>query len=132
MGPSKFIGYNISADDYLGSPYNKERKGRVPSNGGAVDKLDGRVTEKVLERWADLVEEGDENYESLHLALSALCAKYGKKPSALARISILRTGPETANAKDSSDEFVAFMVAAYRKLSSAQRSAFRKLISVGE
>jgi hypothetical protein len=58
--------------------------------------LDGRVTEGVLKRWSVLVEEGHPDHESLHSALNGLCARHGKKPNSLARISIIKEGREAS------------------------------------
>ena len=44
LGPSKYIGYNLSPEEYLESPYSTEKHGQVNQQ----DTLDGRSTESVL------------------------------------------------------------------------------------
>src|SRR5258708_6209717 len=114
FGPSKFIGYQ----DLSTKTYIERDKEKMP--------LDGRVTESILQRWADLVENGDPRHNELHTALNELCARFGKKPNSLARISIVRTGDQSVEAP-SSDELVALLAAVFRGLTPAQKSAFRKL-----
>src|SRR5260221_3679882 len=81
FGPSKFIGYqDLSPEEYLASAYSSEAHGRIQGQ----DVLDGRVTEVVLKRWSDLVELGHPEHQVLHSALNELCARYGKRPNALA------------------------------------------------
>jgi hypothetical protein len=121
LGPSKFVGYVISADEYLGSPYSAEKHGRIQRD----MTLDGRVTEGALKRWSDLVEQGHPDYDDLHMALNELCGRYGKKPNTLARISIIQTEPQEA--APIGDDLVALLAAVFRGLSPAQKSAFRRL-----
>jgi hypothetical protein len=128
LGPSKFIGYEgMTVEDYLGAPYSAERHGRV-QRGKNADILDGRVTEGVLRRWSESVERGHPDYDDLHTALNALCARYGKKPNNLARISIIDTEEATSDGKFS-DDLVALMASVYRSLTPAQKSAFQKQIA---
>jgi hypothetical protein len=91
----------------------------------------GRVTEGVLKRWAELVEQGHADYESLHSALNALCARYGKKPNSLARISVIKEGGQAcqASAAAFSDELVTLLAAVFRGLTPAQKSEFRRQIA---
>jgi len=113
FGPSKFIGYKgLTVEAYLKCE-------------GDQFWLDGRVAERVLQQWADLVEGGDPRYHEVHLALSELCARFGRKPNTLARISIVRTGRQTVGAHP--DELVALLAAVFRGLPPAQKAAFRKL-----
>ena len=125
FGPSKFVGYVISPDEYLGSPYSTERHGRVQLD-KAAPPLDGRVTEGVLKRWSEPVEQGHPDYEILHLALNEFCGRYGKKPNTLARISIVETEPQSETAPNE-DDLVALMAAVFRGLTPAQKSNFRRL-----
>jgi hypothetical protein len=113
FGPSKFVGYDeLSAKEYL-----EREKG----------SLDGRITESVLQKWSELVEVGHPKHGELHAALGAFCANYGKKPNALARISIVHVKRvATPVGPMFSDELVALMVAVYKKLTPAQKSAFDK------
>ena len=112
FGPSKFVGYDdLTAKEYLA----RARKG-----------LDGRVTEGVLQRWSDLVEKGHPKYRDLHTALSEFCARFGKKPNSLARISILKTNDEAASEPMFDDHLVPLLVAVYHQLTPAQKSTFRK------
>lgn len=128
LGPSKFIGYeNMTLEDYLGSPYSAEEHGRV-QRGNNAPVLDGRVTEGVLRRWSELVEKGHPDYDNLHTGLNELCARFGKRPNTLARISILNTAEETVTAKFS-DDLVALLALVFRGLTPAQQSAFRKQIA---
>jgi hypothetical protein len=115
FGPSKFVGYDdLSANDYLATN----------------DSLDGRVTEGVLQKWAEPVEDGHPLYEELHAALDEFCARFGKKPNSLARISIVKAkGEASASEPMFADELVSLMAAVYRKLSPAQKSAFKKQVA---
>jgi hypothetical protein len=129
LGPSKYIGYqNLSPEEYLGSLYSAEKRGRMVQHNKSALPLDGRVTEGVLKRWSVLVEEGHPDHESLHSALNALCARYGKKPNSLARISIIKEGRE-ASAPGFSDELVTLLAAVFRGLTPAQKSEFRRQIA---
>jgi hypothetical protein len=129
LGPSKFIGYqNLSAEEYLGRPYSAEMRGRADLRDNNTMPLDGRVTEGVLKRWSDLVEDGRPEYEDLHSALNALCARYGKKPNSLARISIVKESRE-ASAPVFGDELVTLLAAVFRGLTPAQKTAFRRHIA---
>ena len=129
LGPSKYIGYqNLSPEEYFGSLYSAEKRGRMVQHNESALPLDGRVTEGVLKRWSVLVEEGHPDHESLHSALNALCARYGKKPNSLARISIIKEGRE-ASAPGFSDELVTLLAAVFRGLTPAQKSEFRRQIA---
>ena len=123
LGPSKFVGYDITPDEYLSSAYSSERHGRVVRDREAP--LDGRVTEGVLRRWATLVEQGHPDYDDVHTALNELCGRYGKKPNTLARISIIRTETEQ-EATPINDDLVPLLAAVFRRLTPAQQSAFRR------
>jgi hypothetical protein len=130
LGPSKYIGYqNLSLEEYLGSPYSAERHGRVVQRDKSGLPLDGRVTGGVLQRWSELVEEGHPDFESLHSALNTLCARHGKKPNSLARISVVKEGGKAA-ASAFADELVSLMAAVFRRLTPAQKSEFRRQIGV--
>ncbi len=128
LGPSKFIGYNITPEKYLQSQYSAERHGRVQREKDAAP-LDGRVTEGLLKQWSELVEEGHPSYNDLRMTLSALCGRYGKKPNTLARVSIIKSEGDRTTLPDLGDELVALMVGVYRKLTPAQKSAFRKQVA---
>jgi hypothetical protein len=125
FGPSKFVGYDISPEEYLRSPYSAERHGRIQRDKTAPP-LDGRVTEGVLKRWSYLVEQGHPDYDSLHTALNELCARYGKKPNTLARISLIRTAPQLES-DPNGDDLVALLAAVFRGLTPAQKSVFRRM-----
>jgi hypothetical protein len=110
FGPSKYIGYQgLSPDDYV-----------------TLD-LDGRVTESVLQRWSELIEDGHPQYKELHTALNELCARHGKKPNSLARISIIQSAADHSVPQVFTDDLVALLAAVFRSLSPAQKAAFRKL-----
>lgn len=113
FGPSKFVGYaDLTPKDYL----ELER-----------GSLDGRVTEGALQSFSELVEEGHPKYEELHTALKGFCARFGKKPNSLARISRVKTKDKEVSAEPMfADDLVPLMVAVYRRLTPAQKSAFRK------
>lgn len=123
VAPSKFIGYvGMTPEIYLGSPYDSRKHGRA--SGDAV--MDGRVTEGVLGRWSNLVEPGHPLYNELHTALNELCARFGKKPNSLARISVIdQGGPKEEAAFD--DDLVQLLAKVFGGLSPAQRALFRKL-----
>jgi hypothetical protein len=126
LGPSKFVGYNITPEQYLGSAYSSEKHGRVVRE--RDETLDGRVTEGVLQRWSILVEEGHPYHHDLHTALNELCGRYGKKPNTLARISIIKIGTEQ-EADHGDDDLVALLAAVFRRLTPAQKSAFRRKVA---
>jgi hypothetical protein len=111
LAPSKMIGYqSLDADEYLA-----RHRG----------ELDGRVTESVIQQWAELVEEGHPLHAALRQELNALCARFGKKPNALARISIihgLKKRPPAAN-----DDLVTLLATVFNSLNPAQQTAFHKL-----
>ena len=126
FGPSKFIGYrDMTVERYRGSPYSSEQHGRVQKDGLV---LDGRVTEGVLRRWSELIEEGHPEYQNLHAALHEFCARFAKKPNNLARISIIYADPDEPRASYS-DELVTLLAAVFRGLTPAQKSAFREQIA---
>ena len=111
LAPSKFIGYEgMDAETYRREKYT----------------LDGRATEKVLEQWSDLIEQGHPQYDELHAALAALFAHHGKTPNSLARISIVRSDGAPAHAAPP-DELVNLLAAVYRRLPATQQSAFRRI-----
>jgi hypothetical protein len=124
LGPSKFVGYDISTKEYLGSAYSAEKRGRFLRGN---ETLDGPVTKGVLKRWSTLVEQGQPDYDDLHTALNELCGRYGKKPNTLARISIIRTEAEQEVAP-AADDLVMLLAAVFRGLTPAQKSAFRKQV----
>ena len=68
-----------------------------------------------MKRWSELIEEGHPDYDRLHTALNELCARYGKKPNSLARISIVKEERQPA-APAFSDELVRLMAAVFRGL----------------
>ena len=112
LAPSKVIGYqNLDADEYLA------RRG--------PDLLDGRVTERLIQQWAELVEQGHPLYATLRQELNALCARFGKKPNALARISIFHGSDEQPPA--ASDDLVSLLAAVFKSLSPAQQTIFHNL-----
>jgi hypothetical protein len=115
LAPSKMIGYqNLNADEYL-----------ARHRDGGTDLLDGRVTENVIQQWGELVEEGHPLYETLRQELNALCARFGKKPNKLARISIVQGSNKQPPA--ASDALVTLLAAGFKSLSPAQQTAFHKL-----
>lgn len=115
LAPSKFVGYrNLSPELYLGRD-----KDRTP--------LDGRQTEAVLRPWSEPVEPGHPLHAELHGALNDLCARFGKRPNSLARLSLLHTD-EGASATFS-DDLVALLAAVFNGLSPAQKTAFRRLVA---
>ena len=77
FGPSKYIGY----DGLTPELYAKQA--------GKGGYLDGRVTEKRLGPWAELVTSDNPMYEKLHTALSKFCGEHASFPNKRARISML-------------------------------------------
>jgi hypothetical protein len=128
LGPSKYVGYDgVTWQKFLGSNYDTKKHGRIQRENPEI-VLDGRITESVLSSWSDLVENGHPAYAELHSALSQLCARFGKKPNSLARISIVRleNGPA---AKGFTDDLVTLLATVFRALTPAQKSAFRRQIA---
>ncbi len=75
FAPSKFVGYvNMDANRY-----------RDLHRG-----MDGRLTERVLEPWIDLITEDDPEYEEAREQLFDFCARFGTKPNGRFRMSRLR------------------------------------------
>lgn len=114
FGPTKFVGYDaLNAQEYLA-----REKGT----------LDGRITEGILQKWSELIEQGHPQFEELHAALSEFCARFGKKPNSLARISIVRTAKDKEAATEPlfNAELIALLAAVYAKLTPAEKSAFWK------
>ena len=114
FGPSKFVGYDLGVKDYLA----REKP-----------DFDGRVTEGVLQKWSELVEEGHPKYEELHSALNEFCARFSKKANSRARISIIKATDGVSSGPLFPDDLVPLMVAVYQKLTPAQKSAFRQRVS---
>jgi hypothetical protein len=108
------LGYELNVKDYLA---------REEAD------FDGRVTEKVLQKWSELVEEGHPKYEELHGALNEFCARFSKKANSRARISIIRATEGASPGPLFPDDLVPLMVAVYQKLTPAQKSAFRQQVS---
>jgi len=76
FGPSKFIGYSSpSAKRYL-------------QESGKHGEFDGRITERVLERWFTTPEPGSRLDRELMDALREFLARYGKTPGARARVNV--------------------------------------------
>lgn len=74
FGPSKFIGYaNMTAKTYA-TEYRR---------------LDGRITEKKLDDWAQMAISGHSQPLALHTALNDFAAKFNVYPNKRARISLL-------------------------------------------
>lgn len=74
FGPSKFVGYrDMTVDTYVEH----------------FKLMDGRDTERALAPWVHLVTEADADYDNLHRKLHEFCARFGTKPRARCRISIL-------------------------------------------
>lgn len=73
FGPSKFIGYQgLSADSYVANTYD----------------LDGKVTEKLLQKWFIEIDETHPLYEELQASLSSFLDWYDKRPSSAFRLNI--------------------------------------------
>ena len=68
-----------------------------------ADSNDGRRTEAQLQNWFRTVTPADDLYEQLHSGLVAFLARYGKTPSAKARINILKF-PRRGNAPAENEE----------------------------
>ena len=107
FGPSKFVGYqDMDAKTYLDAAEN--------------DESDGRRTEAQLQAY--FIDWGTS--DELNAALVSFLAKFGKKPSTKARISILRERRLLAKYPAADDEVVTAMaVIARAKLSREQISA---------
>jgi hypothetical protein len=107
FGPSKFVGYqDMNAKTYLEAAENNES--------------DGRRTEAQLQAY--FLDWGTS--DELNAALVSFLAKFGKKPSTKARISILRERRLLAKQPAADDEVVmAMAVIAKAKLSREQINA---------
>jgi hypothetical protein len=93
FGPSKYIGYeSLTAKQYVAQS----------------TELDGRKTEAQLRRWFTEVDPESKIGAKLSTKLSRFLSKHGKAPSALARISVLRSdlGEEEGDIEDRVIELV--------------------------
>lgn len=108
FGPSKFIGYRgLSAADYV-----KESQ-----------ELDGRRTERQLTQWFVTVGPRDPLYDELNEALGDFLEGFGKAPSNLARVNILR---DEANQDETIDRtIVDLVIAVSRRLAPSERRRLR-------
>ncbi len=125
LGPSKFIGYVITPDEYRQSPYVAEKHGRVHGD-EKEPPLDGRTTERTLRQWSTPVDRGHPDYDGLYAALNALCGPYGKKPRGVVRFSVIKAEPRP-QADPAKDDLVPLLAAVYRGLTAAQKSTFQSL-----
>ena len=106
FGPSKFIGYqNMDAKTYLEAAEKNE--------------TDGRRTEAQLQSYFEDWGTSDE----LNAALVSFLAKFGKKPSTKARISIRKMGLLTKYPAADDEVVTAMAVIAKAKLTREQISA---------
>lgn len=114
VAPSKVIGYqNLEPKEYL----NRDKE---------TQPIDGRITEKILQSWSELVEQGHPLHDQLWRVLKSLCAQFGKKPNDLARISIIYFNEADQSSQE--DEFVSFLADGFNRLTASQKTAFRTLI----
>lgn len=114
FGPSKFIGYDgLNAERYIAT---------------AKDH-DGRRSEAQLHQWFAVVEPSAPLYAELSAALIAFLAKYGKTPSTIMRLNVLKEVlHEHASLvpADPDDAIVELMVAVAKSLPAVQ---FNKLLA---
>lgn len=91
FGNSKIIGYSgLTAEDYLAGGY------------------DGRQTEAVLQKWFVEVRPESEIFDELWQSLAEFLADYGKAPSKLARINVLKE--ELRNTKEENDDAICELI----------------------
>lgn len=115
FGPSKFIGYNgLTLEKY--ATFYKE-------------KMDGRKTEAALNAWFTqptskaLIDE-------LNEGLNEFLASFGKKPSALSRISILRENTlKPSEEKNSDSNLVDALLTIYQSLPEDLQDDFRRQLA---
>jgi hypothetical protein len=125
FGPSKFVGYaEMTPERYLDAEYSRNDHGRVDAAGTVMD---GRITEGIIRKWSQPIEPGHPLYAELSQALATFCARYKKKPNNRARLSVVVVDqPEML--PELEDDLVALMIAIFRRLTPAQRSAFRRAV----
>lgn len=111
--PSKYCGvHGLTADRY----------------GEVSDRLDGRRTEVALRPWFVEVADGPERDE-LMAGLHAYLARFGKKPSTLARVSVLRDEVATSGAETTPPARLAeALLTLFRSLPAEAQSEFRRLL----
>jgi hypothetical protein len=103
FAPSKWAGYrNMSPSAYLDN----------------ATAMDGRKTEARLRKWSAPIDPQSEQYEALYDKLVALLARYGKQPSAEARIAIIEDAEESLDDDDSLAELI---IRVGKRLKSPQR-----------
>ena len=115
FGFSKFVGYA----DVTPETYEKKYK-----------ELDGRNTEWALRKWFMEIPNGTSAYTELHTKLSALLAKFGKRPreGAAQKVRFMTLKPEFRDTKttDGDDQaLLNLLIAVASKLPSSQRSLLR-------
>lgn len=118
FGPSKFVGYEgLNAKTYIES----------------AESRDGRRTEAQLQDWFTVVDRSSPIYDELNTALVAFLASFGKVPSTLMRINVLKDlCNEASNEKqtDPHELVVDLMVAVAKTLPPSYRSRLRSRISI--
>jgi hypothetical protein len=110
FGPSKWAGYQgMTAQAYL----------------DPADGLDGRQTEKHLNKWFEFLPEKSPEHRKLLKELGAFTAQYGKAPSRACRISIIREASDESNG---ADDLVALLIKVARRLGTKEKAQIVKAL----
>lgn len=111
LGPSKVIGYaEMSPSKYVKAD---------------VYQMSGVTTEKVLNKWFNVLDEEDDLFDEISEKLHDMLSNHGKRPSSAFRISILKD--ETASNDEIEETAVAFKTI-YDALPPAVRVAFKRML----
>jgi hypothetical protein len=117
FGPSKFVGYEgLDAKRYIATAEN----------------LNGRRTEAQLRQWFQIVEPNTPLHAELSAALFAFLAKYGKTPSTIMRINVLKPVLDEqpdADQADTNDTLVDLLVAVAKSLPPAHLRTLQTRLS---
>lgn len=88
FGPSKFVGYeNMTAEAYM----------KVAAKGGGGD---GRATERVLEKWFDIVPSDSARHRELKSAFDSFAQRFGKSAHGRWRVSVPREASRVTQRTD--------------------------------
>ncbi len=110
FGPSKWAGYQgMTAERYL----------------DPADGIDGRLTEKHLNKWFEFLPSNSSQHLDLLKKLGAFTAKYGKQPCRAVRISIIQ---DKGHENDETDELVKLLVKVAQRLNAKHQAEIIKAL----
>lgn len=111
FAPSKWAGYSgMTATEY---------------EAHARENMDGKLTEKRLNRWFRPMKPGTPEHVELLKQLAAFTTRYGKQPSAACRIAVV---DDSKDADEQSDDLSELIVRVARRLDPQQRRHIREAL----